>query len=97
MRLPTKFTFIYKCDKPKKISENIYQILGEDITEKFSIHLLKQHCSYNLKNKYAVAIFTSGNGHINGIPAKKGDRFIIKSESELLISGSEDFEAVIAE
>ena len=85
------------CPKPKKILPNVYQILGTELTEKFSMYLLKQNCSFNVSSKYRIGIVTSGEGTVNGTEVKKGDRLFIMNEDAIALNGSENFEVVLCQ
>ncbi len=85
------------CPKPKLIKQNIYQILGSDLTEKFSMYLLKEACNFALKLKYQIAIVTNGSGFINGTEVKKGDRLFLMNEQNITLNGTTDFEVVLCE
>ena len=85
------------CPEKKKLTENLYQILGSDLTDKFSMYLLKHNALLNTNTKYRIAIVASGSGVVNGMPVKKGDRIFIKDEQTVFLNGTQDFEAVVCE
>ena len=85
------------CPEKKKIGENLYEILGEDLTDKFSMYLLIHNGELTTDKKYRIAIITSGKGTVDGLEVQKGDRVFIKDEKTVNITGDNEFEAVICE
>lgn len=85
------------CPEKKKLTENIYQILGSDLTDKFSMYLLKNKAVLKTDRKYRIAIAVSGSGSVNGTAAKKGDRIFIKDEKNISVNGTQDFEIIVCE
>ncbi len=85
------------CPPKKEIGENVFEILGKALTDKFSMYLLKGFGLLETDKKYRVAIVTSGKGTLNGIAACKGDRLFLMNESKLSVRGTTDFEVVVCE
>ncbi len=85
------------CPKPKELSHNLYQILGSDLTDKFSMYLFKNNCNYYSAKKYKIAIVTEGTGKICGIKAQKGERLFLHNEYSICISGENNFEIILCE
>ena len=85
------------CPEKKKIGENLYEILGEDLTDKFSMYLLIHNGELTTDKKYRIAIITGGKGTVDGLEVQKGDRVFIKDEKTVNITGDNEFEAVICE
>ncbi len=85
------------CPEKKLIGTSLYEILGKDLTEKFSMYLLKENAELNTQKKYRIAIAVSGEGTINGKHTQKGDRFFIMNEERIQITGNDNFEVVVCE
>ncbi len=85
------------CPKAKKISEGVYEILGESLTDKFAMYSVSNGGVLNCKRKYQIVIVTSGEGEICGESIKCGDRILIQGQSQIKLSGSNDLCAVICE
>lgn len=82
---------------PKQISENLYEILGKDLTDKFNMYLLETKAILNTLKKYRIAIVISGAGKINGLSAQKGDRLFLMNEDTVKIEGSIDLKILVCE
>ncbi len=78
-----------------EISENVYEILGKSLTDKFSMVRLCQKGTHTFKRKYAVAIVTDGSGTLNSAKVKKGDRILLKNEPTVLFDGTKDFSVIL--
>lgn len=63
------------------------QILGPDLTDKFSEWLLKDGESLALPRDRGVAVVTEGVGDLNGVAVRKGDRLVFADERELKLTG----------
>lgn len=85
------------CPEKKEIGKNLYEILGKDLTDKFSMYLLIHNGELKTYKKYRIAIITGGKGTIDGLEVQKGDRVFIKDEKTVNITGDNEFEAVICE
>lgn len=85
------------CPEKEKISENLYRILGESLTDKFSMFLLKQKALLKTNMKYRIAIAISGSGTVNDLNVNKGDRLFLMNESSVDLKGTEDFELIVCE
>lgn len=78
---------------PKKLRENVYEVIGKSVTDKFSIHVIEGGGKITPPNKNGTVIITDGKGNINGIEVKKGDRLFFNSDDEITAEG--DLKAVI--
>ncbi len=85
------------CPPKKEIGNNLFQILGDDLTDKFKMYSLKRDAVLRAEKKYQIAIVISGEGHINGIACQKADRLFLMDEKEISIQGTEDFEVIVCE
>ena len=85
------------CPEKKEIGKNLYEILGKDLTDKFSMYLLIHNGELKTYKKYRIAIITGGKGTIDGLEVQKGDRIFIKDEKTVNINGDNEFEVVICE
>ena len=72
-----KERYIYS---PKKLRENVYEVIGKSVTDKFSIHVIEGGGKITPPNK-------NGTGNINGIEVKKGDRLFFNSDDEITAEG----------
>lgn len=81
--------------KPKPVSDGVREILGSDVTDKFSMYELSANGSLVIPRRYAAAIVTCGKGSICGRAAKRGDRFLIKDENNITAEGDADFSVVV--
>ena len=66
------------CPAKKKVAEGIYEILGTELTDKFSMYQLLGNAGLTITGKYAVAIVTEGEGMINWKVVKKGERCFLQ-------------------
>ena len=85
-----KEKYIYS---PRKISENVFEIIGKNETDKFSICLIRGGGDFVPPRKNGVIIVTQGNGKINGTEVKKGDRLFFNSDDKIV--AEDGTEAVI--
>ncbi len=85
------------CPEKKKLSKSVYQILGSELTDKFSMYLLKDGAVFESKKEYKIAIITNGSGRINNVQVKKGDRLFISNEDVLNITGDAKLEIILCE
>ena len=63
------------------------QILGPELTDKFSEWLLKPGDELALPRDRGVAVVTEGEGSLNGVAVRKGDRLVFADEHELKLTG----------
>lgn len=82
---------------PKKINDDIYEIAGAGLTDKFSMYRLVGGAELQPAGKYAVIIITGGDGMLCGKKAKKGDRFFACGENTIKLAGGSDFTAIVCE
>lgn len=76
--------------KPQKIDDNLKVIADERITDKFKLYEISVSGEYvyNL-DSYCIGLVTEGNGFVNNISVKAGERFFVsENEKELYIKGS---------
>lgn len=85
------------CPEKKKLAENLFEIVGKDLTDKFSMYLLERNSELNTDKKYRIAIAISGSGSVNGVSIKKGGRIFIKDEARVSVNGTQDFQLVVCE
>lgn len=85
------------CPKRKQIGENLCEILGSDLTDKFTMLMLKSNSKLITKKKYQIAIIASGIGKLNGFSVKKGERLFLMDEPIVEAIGSPDFELLLCE
>lgn len=71
---------------PKRIDNGVYEIIGKNATDKFSIHMLENGGKFTPPRKNGTIIITSGAGKINGIDVKKGDRMFFNSDDQIEVS-----------
>ena len=64
-----------------------YCICGPELTDKFAMWRVMGGGSVVLPRDCAVAVVTGGNGEVNGLPAKKGDRLLIADDCRIDVSG----------
>lgn len=78
------------CDKYVKrdtgSSANVEQILGTELTDKFSEYLISGG-ELKLPRASGVAVATAGVGKVNGLDVQKGDRLVFFNEQQLVVSG----------
>ena len=74
--------------EPKMIEQNVFEIIGKLTTDKFSIYSICGEGKYTPQNKNGVVIITQGSGSVNGIKAKKGDRFFFNDGDKISTTGS---------
>lgn len=71
----------------EKTDKGVYEILGSNLTDKFSMYRLEGEMDFKLSRPYAVAIVTEGEGEINGIFVNKGSRLLI-SDKKITLTGN---------
>ncbi len=85
------------CPEKKQIGEGLYEILGSDLTDKFSMYLLGGNATLDTDKKYRVAIVTVGEGELNGVKVTQGERLFLMNEGEISVSSQKELELVICE
>lgn len=73
---------------PRKISDGVYEIIGTDVTDKFSIHMIENGGSIIPTRKNGTVIVIDGDGYINDLYAAKGDRLFFNNDDEIKIDGN---------
>ena len=81
--------------EPKLLSKGVTEILGSTTTDKFRMLRLCDAGSVEIPKKYAVAICISGNGVLNDTTVVRGDRMLLKQESLITFSGTDEFSVVL--
>ena len=66
----------------------VTQILGPELTDKFSMWRGAGGGILSLPRDRAVAVVTEGAGEVNGLAVKKGDRLVVSGERQLVVSGT---------
>ena len=66
----------------------VRQILGPELTDKFSMWRVTNGGRVALPRDRAVAVVTDGEGEVNGLAVKKGDRLLVSDERQLAVSGT---------
>ena len=64
------------------------RIVGPDLTDKFAMQLLAGGDRCRLAGVPAVAVVVSGEGALNGVPVRRGDRFLVAGEDEVRMEGT---------
>ena len=64
------------------------QVLGPDLTDKFEMWTLSGEACLSLNGVGAVAVVTEGEGTLNGVPVRKGDRLVISREKSIASAGT---------
>lgn len=73
----------------RQADKNTEILLAEKVTDKFKLYKIKAdgECVYKMKS-YGVMLIIEGNGKVNNVLAKEGDRFFIsENEKEVNING----------
>ena len=68
--------------------EQTSRICGPEFTDKFEMWRLASGGNVVLGGKPAVIVVTEGDGSLNGLPAKCGDRLVASGESALAATGA---------
>ena len=63
------------------------QILGPDLTDKFELWCVAGGEPLSLDGAGAVTVVTDGEGALNGLPVRKGDRLVISDEKSVACTG----------
>ena len=66
----------------------VTQILGPELTDKFSMWRVAGGGILSLPRDRAVAVVTEGAGGVNGLAVKRGDRLVVADERQLAVSGT---------
>ena len=69
------------------LREAATRICGPEFTDKFEMWRLASGGNVALGGKPAVIVVTEGDGSLNGLPAKRGDRLVASGESALAATG----------
>ena len=66
----------------------VTQILGPELTDKFSMWCVTNGGLLSRPRDRAVAVVTEGAGEVNGLAGKKGDRLVVAGERQLAVTGA---------
>ena len=66
----------------------VTQILGPELTDKFSMWRVAGGGILSLPRDRAVAVVTEDAGEVNGLAVKKGDRLVVADERQLNVAGT---------
>ena len=66
----------------------VTQILGPELTNKFSMWRVAGGGILSLPRDRAVAVVTEGAGEVNGLAVKKGDQLVVAGERKLAVTGA---------
>ena len=87
--------YVKKCSQTPNVqksqlftNENVEQILGLELTDKFSMWRVTDGGRVALPRDRAVAVVTEGAGEVNGLAVKKGDRLVVADERQLAVTGA---------
>ena len=69
-------------------SAGLRQVLGPDLTDKFELWCVAGGEALSLGGAGAVAVVTEGEGALNGVPVRKGDRLVISNEKSVACAGA---------
>ena len=86
--------YVKKCPQMSKVhqsqlptSENVEQILGPELTDKFAMWRVTGGGRLALTRPCGVAVVTDGGGKVNGLAVRKGDRLLLAGERALAVVG----------
>ncbi len=82
------------CPAPKDLGNGAWEILGEDMTDKFRMVRLEGNAKIAPGKRFTVAIVTEGEGKFCGVPVVKGDRMLVEEEV-VTTEGGDDFKVIL--
>ncbi len=85
------------CPEKKKLGDGLFEILGRDLTDKFSMYQLCGNATLATDKKYRVAIVTEGEGELNGVKVARGERLFLMDEKEVASTSQRGLAVVICE
>jgi len=68
-------------------SSGARRVLGPELTDKFELWILGGGERFSLGGASAVIVVTDGEGELNGVPVKRGDRIVVANEESLAYTG----------
>lgn len=68
-------------------SGGVERIVGPELTEKFSEYIIAGGGELELPRSSGVAVVTSGEGVVNGVAVRKGERLVFADEQRLTVAG----------
>ena len=80
--------YVRRAGGPQERVPPVTQILGPELTDKFSMWRVAGGGILSLPRDRAVAVVTEGTGEVNGLAVKKGDRLIVAGERQLAVTGA---------
>ncbi len=83
------------CPEKEKCKEGLYRILGPSMTDMFSMYQMKSSALLDMGSDFCVAIVAGGEGYINGISVKRGDRLVIVDEQSIAARGDSNFDVIV--
>lgn len=94
---PRSFAQLKKALMPSPVylGNGATEILGKETTDQFRMLRLDENGAFSLSKKYAVGICISGQGKLNEMEVKRGDRMLIQAEPILNFDGSGDFSIIL--
>ena len=76
-------------------SEGVSRLVGADRTEKFALLELTEGARVCPDRQTGIVIVTEGEGALNGVPVKRGDRVLYLRERALSLTGEAPCKAVL--
>jgi hypothetical protein len=77
------------CARYVRTAESLGEcICGPSLTDKFTMWRLYGGRKVHLAGAMAVVVVTDGEGAVNGIQVKRGDRLVVVDEAEVSAAGS---------
>lgn len=68
-------------------SGGVERIVGPELTEKFSEYIIAGGGELELPRSSGVAVVTGGEGVVNGVAVRKGERLVFADEQHLTVAG----------
>ncbi len=81
-------TYEETCERYVRRGGDAAQICGAEFTDKFEMWRMNGGDSVDLGASSAVAVVTDGDGALNGLPVKRGDRLLVSGEAALHADGA---------
>lgn len=83
--------------QPKTAKNGVREIIGEERTDKFALTELLNGAAITPKKSSGVMIVVSGEGKINQLPVKKGDRLFFNERENFVVTGNEELKILLCE
>ncbi len=81
-------TYEETCERYVRRGGGAAQICGAEFTDKFEMWRMNGGDNVDLGGASAVTIVTDGDGSLNGLPVKRGDRLLVSGEATLHADGA---------